>query len=225
MVTHKSLAEEIIAWKSHNGTCVETHKVTLFGLLVKALEDGPLESALQPHEKTKDSQAIVKEMFIQHGGRVKRERAYTSVTTQLDSTKWNSANSNRTLTNHIAKFRVTIVDIKRCCKHTSRTAPTVREQVLKLIDLIVTADSLLIAKISMVNCDPNGLGSSFEKTAAHLMLADPIEKKLKSYKKTPGGASISSALVGRGNIDVNFRWYDRDEFKLLSQDQKDELIE
>ena len=134
------------------------------------------------------------------------------MTAQLD-TKWNSVNSNKTLTNHIAKFCVAIVDIKRCCKHTERSAQTVRERMLKLIDLIITTDSLLIAHISMVNSDPNRLGSSFEKTAAHLILADPIEKKLKSYKKTPGGASISSALVGRGNTSIDLCSYNQDEFK------------
>ena len=45
-LTHKSLAEEIVAKKSHNGTCVETDKVTLFGLLVKVLKDGHLELTL-----------------------------------------------------------------------------------------------------------------------------------------------------------------------------------
>ena len=51
---------------------------------------------------------------------------------------------------------------------------------------------------------------SFEGTATHLMLADPIEKHVKS--KRTGGASISSALAGRGSTGVDLRWYNRDEF-------------
>ena len=119
--------------------------------------------------------------------------------------------------NHIARFRVSVVDIIRCCKHTGRSAPTEREQVLMLIDLIITTDNLLIAHISMVNGDPTGLGDSFEKTATHLILASPIEKRVKS-KKTPGGASISSTLAGRSNTGVDLCWYNWDEFKRLNQE-------
>ena len=56
----------------------------------------------------------------------------------------------------------------------------------------------MIAHILQVNSDPAGLGANFEGTATHLMLADPIEKK-ESSRGTPRGASISSALAGRGD--------------------------
>lgn len=111
-LTYKSLTEEIVARKSHNSTCVETDKVTLFGLLEKALKGRPLESALQPHEDSKDGQVVIKSMYVQYEGRTKWGRAHTSKTTQL-TIKWNSANGTKTLTNHIANFRVAMVDIIR----------------------------------------------------------------------------------------------------------------
>ena len=74
----------------------------------------------------------------------------------------------------------------------------------------------------MINGDPNGLGNSFEGTATHLMLVDPIKKNVKS--KRSGGALISSALTGRGSTGVDLCWYNRDEFKQLTQEQKDELV-
>ena len=77
-----------------------------------------------------------------------------------------------------------------------------REQVLWLIASITTMNRLLIAHILMVNADPIGLGNSFEGTATHLMLADSIDKKVKS-KRTLGGTSFSSALTGRGPTGVN----------------------
>ena len=49
---------EIAARKSHSSACVEVDKVALYDILVSALKGGPLESALQPHEKTKDGQAV-----------------------------------------------------------------------------------------------------------------------------------------------------------------------
>ena len=153
---------------------------------------GPLESALQPHEDTKDGQAVIKSMCLQHGGCTKWVNAHNSRMTQLN-TKWNSANGTRNLTNCIAAFRVAMVDVIRCCKRTGRFAPTQREQVLLLIGLITTTNLLLTAHISMINGDSNRLGNSFEGRATHLMLADPIKKHVKS--KRSGGASISSALA------------------------------
>ena len=61
------LVAEIIAPKSHSSPCVETDKVTLFEFIEKALQCGPLELSLQPHEDTKDDQAVIKSMYIQHG--------------------------------------------------------------------------------------------------------------------------------------------------------------
>ena len=65
---HGSLCEELVNRKSHSSPCVEIDKVALYDLLYPALEGGPLESALQPHEKTKDGMKMIKAMYTQHGG-------------------------------------------------------------------------------------------------------------------------------------------------------------
>ena len=92
-----------------------------------------------------------------------------------------------------------------------------REQVLLLIASITTTNNLLIAHISMINGDPNGLGNSFEGIATHLMLAGPIEKNVKS--KRSESALMSFVLAGRGSNGVDLRWYNRNEFKQLTQEQ------
>ena len=64
--------------------------------------------------------------------------------------------------NHITAFRVAMVDVKRCCKRTGRSTPTVRLQVLSLVSLIVTMNPLLTAHIAAINNDPNGLGKTLK---------------------------------------------------------------
>ena len=101
-----------------------------------------------------------------------------------------------------------MVDLKNCCKHTDRSPPTVREQVLWMIDLIVTVDPLLIAHIAAINGDPNGMRMNFETAATHVMLADPVERKAVQFnnsKRKRNSISISSALAGRGESGVDFR--------------------
>ena len=55
------------------------------------------------------------------------------------------------------------------------------------------------------------------------MLADPVERNaVKSSKRKRNGITVS-ALAGRGESGVDFRWHNRNEFKALTSDQKDEL--
>ena len=77
------MIEELVERKSQRDTCAETDKVTLYGYFETALENGPLESALQPHKDTKDGQAVIREMYMQHGGRAKWESAHDAVMSNM----------------------------------------------------------------------------------------------------------------------------------------------
>ena len=93
-----------------------------------------------------------------------------------------------------------------------------------MLSSIITTDTLLVAHMAQINGDPMGLGMNFVAAATHLMLADPVERsKVKRKRLRNNNPSISSVLAGRGETGVDFRWYNRDEFKGLDQDQKDEL--
>ena len=96
---------------------------------------GPLESALQPDEDTKDGQAVIKSMYLQYGGRTKWDNAHHSKMIQLN-TKWNSANGTRTLPNHITPFRVAMADVIRCCKRTGWSVPTERKKAGIVVDCL-----------------------------------------------------------------------------------------
>ena len=205
---HGSLCEELVNRKSHSCACVEIDKVALYHLLCPALQDGPLESALQPYEKSKDGILAIKSMYAQHGGKPKWEKAHSSQVALL-TLPWTSAKNTCSLTNHIAKFRSIVMDITRCCKHIGRTPPTERELVLLLIGSITSTDPTLTAHIAMVTSDPTGLGMRFEDTATNLMLANPLRGT--EYKplnrKQKRATSVSSTLSGREGTGVDLHWY------------------
>ena len=92
---------------------------------------------------------------------------------------------------------------------------------LLIIKSIDTTESLLQAHISSINGDSTGRGSSFESTATHLMLADPVER---NQSKQSRKISISSTLAGRGSgTGVDLRWYPNWEYKKLDDKEKKEL--
>ena len=92
-----------------------------------------------------------------------------------------------------------------------------------MVNSIITTDPLLTAHIAQINGDPAGMGMNFEKAATHLMLADPVERTAPRSKRKRSGNPSISALAGRGESGVDFRWHNRNEFKMLTSDQKDEL--
>ena len=169
---HGSLCKELVNRKSHSSSCVKINKVTLYDLLYRALEGGPLDSALQPHEKIKDGMKVIKAIYTQHGGTQKWEKAHESQTVCL-TIPWSSSKYVMSLTDQILKCSSVVMDISRYCKHTGRTSPTERELVILLIESITFNDQPLTAHIVMVTSDPTGLGMRFEDTATFLMLADP----------------------------------------------------
>ena len=78
------------------------------------------------------------------------------ITREIDPQLENQVKSigNITLTEHIAKFCGNVAKIVRVCKHTNLTAPTDRKQVLQILELIVTMDTLLQAHVYNINGDP-----------------------------------------------------------------------
>ena len=66
--THKSLVGELVARKSCFNSCGEADKVVLFDYLDKALAHDPYKSTLQAFEDSKDGQAVIKTIILQHGG-------------------------------------------------------------------------------------------------------------------------------------------------------------
>ena len=208
----------IVACKSHLSPCVEIDKVTLYNYIYPALEGGPLESACQPHEKSKDGMKVIKTIYTQYGGTQKWEKAHDSQIVCLSNPWASGRTTTGSLTDHIAKFRSRFMDVVRCCTHTGRTPPTEREQILLLLSSITSTDPTLTAHIAMINSDPTGLGMCFEDTATNLMLGDPnsvVGFKPRNQKRSD--ASISTTLSGRGKTGVDLRWYPAKEFKELNE--------
>ena len=112
---------------------------------------------------------------------------------------WKST-STTTLTDRISSFRGHNAMLSRCCCHTARTPPSEREKVLLIMNSIQSTDPLLNAHIATISRDPSGFGADFEKTATHLMLADPVTKT--HAKQNTKGPSISTTSLAGGGLST-----------------------
>ena len=168
----------------------------MFNHLDKALQNGTLELAIQAHKDTKDDQAVMKTIMVQHGGKEMGEKLHARLNHSL-KTKWKST-GNITRTENTAKFCRNVAKIVHVCKHTDHTAPTEREQVFQILALIETTYTILQAHVSNINADQLVRGSNLIETATYFMLADPVERQ--HTKQSSRKVSISSTLAGRGDV-------------------------
>ena len=139
---------KLVARKSYNSSCVEADRVTLYDYLDKSLSHGPYESTLQAFEDSKDGQAVMETILLQHGGIAKWEKAHNQGTAAMKK-PWKST-SSITLTDHISSFRGCNAMLRRCCQHAARTTPSEREMVLLMMNLIQSTDPLLNAHIAKI---------------------------------------------------------------------------
>ena len=85
------------------------------------------------------------------------------------------------------------------------------------------------------NTTPGGMRNNFESSAAHLLPYDPVAKKRAAGSKrgesliseVDGEVQVAASIgkPGIGKTGVHLRNYKYDEYKKLSQAQKDELNE
>ena len=221
---HGSLRNELIARCTHNDGVYDTNKEIVYNFMREALTGTKWSSILKQHEKSKDGRAVWMALIRNHGGEERWEQSYEKLVKAL-TRKWKSS-ADITLESHVGTLKTIFERMDLACEYTSHTPLTEREKVLKLLDSIDNNDAMLTAHIANVNGDHAGKGSNFESCVSHLLLADPVEKKLtKSGTKRSFDALVSgtSALSGRGSTGVDLRWYPNAEYKALSQDQRDEL--
>ena len=105
-------------------------------------------------------------------------------------------------------------------------APEQRKRVERMLDSIECKDAQLLAAIANVRQDngPDGMMNNFEKAVAYLIPCCPVVPNRKKQRMT---AQISSLEMkkGKGNTGVEFRFYKRQEYMKLTDEQKQELKE
>ena len=134
----------------------------------------------------------------------------------------------------------------QCAEYISFQLPKEQTRVTYLMDAIECNDAPLQAAMALVRNDngPTGKLNDFEATASFLLPHCPIAKKRTSGSKreianisdlhvhddqgparpthTRGGRSPKKGI---GKTGVHFRFYNSDEYRKLSKDQKEELRE
>ena len=74
-----------------------------------------------------------------------------------------------------------------------------------------------------IRADTNGLCSEFEAASSHIIEVDAYTCSYNPSNKDRQDNVSSVFFAGRGQTCVDLRWHTRQEFRELSDSQKDEL--
>ena len=243
-----SVMNEMVALATHDheGFVWDNHAV--FGYLEEATRSTTYADILSPYRSQRDGKGAFRALITHHAGEEKWDKEVMRLTHLLVNRQWKGQN-NYTLESFINSHRNAFVTLQECAKHVNYQLPTERDRVKFLVEAIKCSDAGMQAAISTVRSTAE-MKSDFSKAAAHLMIYDPVAaRRANKTVRAPATVAatlvagdpgdtmadedeiveVSSATQGKkpaiGKTGVQFRYYKREEFKQLTPDQKQELIE
>ena len=120
-----------------------------------------------------------------------------------------------------------------CAQHVSYQLPDEETRVRHLLNAMTSADPGLLSAVAFAKTSDEHQ-NDFEKTAACLLPCCPVAAKRAKATGNKRGHSDISALTADisamdlkprvGETGVELRWYKHDEWRKLTQAQRDELI-
>ncbi len=234
---HGSVEGDLVARASHAHALYRDDNSAVYYALEEATRGTSYAASIKPFQRAKDGRAALAALRIQYAGNDKWEAEIKKQEQLLHTRVW-KGQTNFSLEKFIAQHRNAYVSMQQCAEHVPYQLPNEHTRVGYLLKAIQCSDAGLQAAIAQINTDdgPNGKRSDFEATAAYLLPYDPVAKKRAQSNKrsaaeisdaTGEPATVSSfgSKPGIGKTGVHFRYYEHEDYILLSDEQKLELKE
>ncbi len=216
-----SMLEELVKRLPHTGPIYQDDNKTVFMMISTAVAGTSVESTIKSFSRRKDGRGAYLALISNHAGETKYRAIVKARMNLLQNIKWNGR--SYPLEQHVSNHRSAIDDLNDCALHIQAAVPNTPQRVEYLLESITCQDSSLQAAMGNVRADTNNMRSDFEAASNHLIEVDPY-KKLRNGGNKSNTANVSSvSFAGRGKTGVDLRWHSRQEFRALSDEQKDEL--
>ena len=233
---HASVEGELVARASHEHPLFRNDNSLVYYNLEEATRTTSYTASIKPYQRAKNGRGAWLALKAQYAGNDKWQAEIKIKDDLLHTRVW-KGQSNFSLEKFIAQHRNAYVSMQQCADHVAFQLPNEHTRVTYLLDAIQCNDAPLQAVMALVRNDtaPGGKMNDFEATASYLLPHDPVSKKRTSATKR-GVAEISDTTAGdasstsggkpaTGKTGVEFRFYERDEYKGLTDEQKEELRE
>ena len=230
---HGSIKAEMVARYSHTHALFAVDNASIFDDIEEATRGSKYSATISPFRRPKDGRGAFMALKEQHTGPAMWDKKKSTAMEFLQSRKF-TGTTTLTLEAFLGQHRAAYVTLQRCADNVNCQLPDDRSRVQYLLDNIQVDDSNVKAALSSIRMDdtPTGRRNNFESAVAFLLPTDPVTKKGKNKRPsaeisatTGNPKSLGTHKPGRGETGVEFRYYEPKEFRKLTQEQKDELME
>jgi len=230
---HESIEGEMIARLSHDSPMFRDDNARVYHFLEEATRTTVYGASLKPFQRSKHGRNAYLALISQHAGADKWEKELKQQESFMKSRVW-KGNSNFSLEKFIEQHRAAFISMQQCAEHVAFQLPNETTRVRYLTDAIQCQDAALQAALAGIRVDnePTGMRNDFESAVTFLLPVDPVAKKRKGNGGEGNFANISSAngsnpgpKKSTGKTGVELRYYKKEEYRRLSDEQKDELRE
>jgi len=193
----------------------------LFILFEQAAKNTSVESTAKAFAWTKDGRGSFLAIIANYAGETKYCAIHKKRMNLLKNIKWNGR--SYPLETHLSNHCQAVDDIRECSNHITVTVLDQSQRVEYLIDSINCNDTTLQASLVLVRANTNSMRSDLELTKSTLIEVD------RSHRAPSNHPDVQISKLdfgsGRDSSVVKLRWHHPKEFKALSADKKDELLQ
>ena len=235
-----SIEEELIARATHTHPLYRDDNAALYFKLEESLRGTVYHPTILKFQKTKNGRSAYFALINAHAGDDKWNAEIERCEDLLHNFEWKGEN-NFSLEKHIQNHRNAAITLEAAAEHITYQVPNEYMLIGYLLNSIKSHDPELHAAMTEIKADkdPNGKRFKMDKAIEELQPADPGARKRKDTKRSHFAdvsgmeANISDTVVsksstvrlknGIGRTGVHFRFYEDNDYRKLSSEQKKEL--
>jgi len=226
---HGSFHEELIARASHDHPNYVDDNATVLDILVGCLGETEYLTSLKPFQRARDGRGALLALETQNLGDSKWDMIIKRAEQTVLNFPWNGKNNKYTLDRHIVSHRAAHNDMVRAGENTPYQPPNGHTRVQRLLNSIVSTDIKVVSAVTTILADTTKR-DDFEEAADFLLLAAPVSVSEFNLNHTVSGVTGLNEESGSGfeigdvgKTGVELRYYSREAFRNLPQEQRDEL--
>ena len=223
-----SFHDKMIARASHDHQNYQDDSSAILDILVGCLGDTEYMTSLKPFMKLRDGRGALLALEIQNLGNSKWDTVIRKAEQTVLNFPWNGKNVKYTLDRHIVAHRAAQNDMVRASEHMTYVPPNEHARVQRLLNSIVSTDVKVISAVTTILAD-TAKRNDFEEAADFLLLAAPVSVTDENMSHNIS-AVIEDDRTGfeispMGKTGIAMRYYPYQEYKALSDEQRQELSE
>ena len=180
-------------------------------------------------QQTCNEHELYLSLVTRNMGSSKWEKLTETAEAIFSSRIWNGKNTRYPIKIHIARHREAYNDLERASHHIMYVPPNETSRVRYLLNSIQTNDPMTCSEKTTIQANATNK-NNFEEAADFIIITAPKDTVQKRPHNISGLGSKRNQSYKKGKIrtvpttGVELRFYKKDEWRNLSQEQKDECV-